>query len=103
MSRWQALSFLFLAELFILPSWFSARPRCPRFRASRGSAPGRGGLTVAVQAGFIVGHPGRALATLPDILSPRRPMIASPILGAAADAAVALWVERLAPALASAS
>jgi hypothetical protein len=30
-------------------------------------------------------------------------MIASPILGAAADAAVALWVERLAPALASAS
>src|SRR6266704_426446 len=60
---------------------------------------GRAGLTIAVQAGFILGTLGAALANLPDIVSPRALMGWSALAGAALNAALALWVESLVPAL----
>jgi MFS family permease len=61
---------------------------------------GRAGLTLAVQVGFILGTLLSAVANLPDVWSPRRLMAASAFVGALANAALALWVDALAPALA---
>jgi MFS family permease len=98
--RWRALTFLSLAELLALSLWFSASAVLPALSAEWGLGDGgRAGLTIAVQAGFIAGTLLSALGNLPDILSPRLLMVVSTLLGAAANAAVALWVESLGPAL----
>lgn len=52
-----------------------------------------------MQLGFILGTLGSALANLPDLVSPARLMLCSALLGAAANAAVALWVDSVGPAL----
>ena len=61
---------------------------------------GAAGLTIAVQAGFIVGTLVSALANLPDIMAARSLMVVGATLGALANAALALWVSSLGPALA---
>src|SRR2546429_9306371 len=60
---------------------------------------GSAALTIAVQAGFIVGTLASALGNLPDVWSSRALMTWSVLLGAAANGALALWVSSLAPAL----
>ncbi|OGL12097.1 MAG: MFS transporter [Candidatus Rokubacteria bacterium RIFCSPLOWO2_02_FULL_72_37] len=99
-AAWRQLVLLSLAELGALGLWFSANAVLPALSRDwqLGDA-GRAGLTLAVQLGFIVGTLGSALANLPDVVSPRRVVVWSTLLGAAANAAVALWVDGLGPAL----
>jgi len=99
--RWRQLAVLSLAELLALSLWFSVSAVLPALR--REWALGDGGsaaLTVAVQLGFIVGTLGAALANLPDVWPPRRVMVVGTVIGAAANAWLALAVEGLAAALA---
>jgi MFS family permease len=99
--RWWQLAVLSLAELLALSLWFSASAVLPALQREWALGAGGGaGLTVAVQLGFIAGTLASALGNLPDVVSPRHLMAASALLGAVANAAVALWVDALAPALA---
>ena len=98
--RWRALLFLSLAELGALSLWFSAAAVLPALsRDWHLGDGGRAGLTIAVQAGFILGTLGSALGNLPDVLSPRILMLWSAVAGATLNGALALWVESLTPAL----
>ena len=99
--RWRQLSVLSLAELLALSLWFSASAVLPALRRewALGDA-GSAGLTVAVQLGFIAGTLGAALANLPDVWPARRVMVAGTLVGAAANAWLALWVDSLEGALA---
>ena len=91
---------LSLAELLALSLWFSASAVLPALaREWRLGDGGAAALTIAVQLGFIVGTLVSALGNLPDVWSPRLLMMWSAALGAAANAAVALWVDSLGPAL----
>ena len=77
MERWRQLAVLSLAELLALCVWFSASAVLPALR--REWALGDGGaaaLTIAVQAGFIAGTLGSALANLPDVWPARSVMMA---------------------------
>ena len=99
--RWRQLAALSLAELLALSLWFSASAVLPALqREWQLGAGGSAGLTVAVQLGFIAGTLASALGNLPDVWSPRHLMAGSALLGAAANAALALWVDALSPALA---
>jgi MFS family permease len=92
---------LSLAELGALSLWFSASAVLPALtRDWHLGDGGRAGLTLAVQLGFIVGTLVSAVGNLPDVWSPRRLMAASAVGGALANAALALWVDSLTPALA---
>jgi MFS family permease len=98
--RWWALFFLSLAELGALSLWFSAAAVLPSLsREWQLGDGGRAGLTIAVQAGFIMGTLVSALGNLPDIVSPRIIMLWSAVAGAVLNGALALWVDSLAPAL----
>jgi MFS family permease len=99
--RWRQLAALSLAELLALSLWFSASAVLPALRRewSLGDG-GAAALTVAVQAGFIVGTLGAALANLPDVWPARRVLVAGALLGSAANALLALAVDGLAGALA---
>ncbi len=101
MARWRALAWISLAELGALSLWFSASAVLPALsREWHLGDGGRAGLTIAVQLGFILGTFGSALANLPDVLPARYLMIGGALVGAAANAALALWVEGLGAALA---
>jgi MFS family permease len=98
--RWRQLAALSLAELLALSLWFSASAVLPALQREWALGPGgSAGLTIAVQVGFIAGTLASALGNLPDVWSPRSLMAVGAILGAAANAALALWVESLPPAL----
>jgi MFS family permease len=98
--RWRQLAALSLAELLALSLWFSASAVLPALQREWNlGAGGSAGLVVAVQLGFIAGTLASALGNLPDVWSPRALMAGSALLGAAANAALALWVDSLAPAL----
>ncbi|HKW91041.1 MAG TPA: MFS transporter [Methylomirabilota bacterium] len=100
-ARWRALTLLSLAELLALSLWFSASAVLPALSREWGLGDaGRAGLTIAVQLGFIVGTLAAALTNLPDVLPPRALMMWGALAGAVANAALALWVTELAPALA---
>ncbi len=100
-ARWRALAYLSVAELLALSLWFSATAVLPALATEwQLSETDRAGLTVAVQLGFIIGTFLSALGNLPDIFSPRIVMAVSAGVGAAANGALALGVDSLAPALA---
>ena len=100
-AAWRQLVLLSLAELGALGLWFSANAVLPALsRDWQLGDGGRAGLTLAVQLGFIAGTLGGALANLPDIVPPRRVIVWSTLLGAAANAVLALWVDDLGAALA---
>jgi MFS family permease len=99
--RWRALAYLSVAELLALSLWFSATAVLPALSKEwQLTASGRAGLTIAVQLGFIIGTFVSALGNLPDIYSPRVLMAVSAAIGAAANGALALWIDDIAPALA---
>ena len=101
--RWRALIYLSIAELLALSLWFSATAVLPALsREWQLGDSGRAGLTIAVQLGFIIGTLLSALGNLPDVYSPRVIMAVSAAVGAAANGALALWADSLAPALACA-
>ena len=98
--RWRALVYLSIAELFALSLWFSVTAVLPALsREWQLSDSGEAGLTIAVQVGFIIGTFLSALGNLPDIYSPRILMAISAAVGAAANGALALWVDNLETAL----
>jgi MFS family permease len=98
---WRQLTLLSLAELFALSLWFSASAVLPALTREWGlTGGGAAGLTIAVQAGFIVGTLASALVNLPDVFSARRVMTVGIVLGAAANGALALWASSLGPGLA---
>ncbi len=98
--RWRQLAVLSLAELLALSLWFSASAVLPALRREWALGDGgAAGLTIAVQLGFIAGTLGAALANLPDVWPARRVMIAGALLGAVANAWLALAVDRPGPAL----
>ena len=100
-ARWRQLAVLSLAELLALSLWFSASAVLPALQHEWAlGAGGSAGLTIAVQLGFIAGTLASALGNLPDVWSARHLMAGSALVGAAANAALALWVDSLAPALA---
>jgi MFS family permease len=100
-ARWRALGLLSLAELLALSLWFSASAVLPALSREWGLGDGgRAGLTIAVQAGFIVGTLAAALTNLPDVVSARALVMWGALAGALVNAVLALWVERLGPALA---
>jgi MFS family permease len=97
---WRQLTLLSLAELFALSLWFSASAVLPALTREWGlTGSGAAGLTIAVQAGFIVGTLASALVNLPDVFSARRVMTIGIVLGAAANGALALWASSLGPGL----
>jgi MFS family permease len=94
--RWRQLAVLSLAELLVLGVWFSASAVLPALRRewALGDA-GSAALTIAVQAGFIAGTLGAALANLPDVWPARRVMAAGAVLGALANGLLAVAVNSL--------
>jgi MFS family permease len=97
---WRALVYLSIAELLALSLWFSTTAVLPALsREWQLGDGGRAGLTIAVQLGFIIGTLVSALGNLPDVYSPRLMMAVSTGVGAAANGALALWVDSLGPAL----
>jgi len=100
-AAWCQLVLLSLAELLALSLWFSASAVLPALKLEWGLGDGGGAaLTIAVQAGFIVGTLASALANLPDIVAARTLMVIGAALGALANGALALGVSSLGPALA---
>ena len=99
-ARWRVLAALAVAELLALSPWFSASAVLDVLRREwhLGSG-GTASLTIAVQLGFILGTLASALGNLPDIWSSKRLMTWSAAAAALANAAVALWVDSLGPAL----
>ena len=99
--RWRQLAVLSLAELLALCLWFSAAAVLPALRRewSLGDG-GSAALTISVQAGFIVGTLGAALANLPDVWPARWVMIGGAVLGALANGLLAVAVHGLGGALA---
>ena len=100
-AAWRQLVLLSLAELLALSLWFSASAVLPALKLEWELGDGGGAaLTIAVQAGFIVGTLASALANLRDIVAARTLMVIGAALGALANGALALGVSSLGPALA---
>ena len=89
--RWSVLVVLCVAELFGMSLWFSASAVAPLLRREWGLTDAAAtGLTLSVQLGFVAGTLASAVLNLPDVYAPRQLVIGSSILGACANAAVAL-------------
>ncbi len=89
--RWSVLFVLCVAELFGMSLWFSGSAVAPLLKAEWGlSDAASTWLTLSVQLGFVAGTLASAVLNLPDVYSPRALVIATSLLGAAANAALAL-------------
>ncbi|HTD51689.1 MAG TPA: MFS transporter [Thermoanaerobaculia bacterium] len=92
--RWRALLLLGAAELLGMSLWFSASASVPAIRQEWHLTPSAAAwLTLAVQLGFVAGTLVSALGNLPDIVSARRLFAICAFLGAAVNAAFALFAE----------
>jgi MFS family permease len=88
-SAWQMLGVVSLAQCLGMTLWFSATAITPRLIAEYDIAPNHAAwLTMAVQAGFVVGTLVSAIANLADVLNPRVLMFLGSVVGAATNAAV---------------
>jgi MFS family permease len=88
------------AELLGMSLWFGASAAAPAIRADwKLGASAAAGLTLAVQLGFVAGTLASAIGNLPDVFSARRVMAVSALLGAAVNAAFALWARSPASGL----
>lgn len=85
------LAALAVAEFFGMTLWFSATAVTPVLVSEFGMSPERAAwLTMAVQAGFVVGTLASAVANLADVLNARVLLFLGAVAGAATNAAV-LW------------
>ena len=92
MSRTRALILVAIAELFAMSLWFGVSAVAPQIAGEwRLDAATTAWLTIAVQLGFVGGTLLSALFNLPDVISARRLIAISMILGAVANALLA-WV-----------
>lgn len=99
--RWRMLALLAVAELLGMSLWFAGNAVAPVL-AERWSLTGSqvGGLTTAVQIGFVVGTALIAVTNLADIVPARVLFATCAVLGAAANAALTM-VDGYGPALAT--
>jgi MFS family permease len=90
-AAWLMLAALALAEFLGMTLWFSATAVTPVLVAEFGmSSTHASWLTIAVQAGFVVGTLASAVANLADVLNARVVFFGGALVGAAANAAVLL-------------
>ena len=99
--RWRQLAVLSVAELLALSLWFSASAVLPALRRewALGDA-GSAALTIAVQAGFIVGTLAAAMVNLPDVWPARAVMVGGAVMGALANGWLAVAAHGLGAAVA---
>jgi MFS family permease len=98
--RWSVLVLLSVAELFGMSLWFSASAVAPLLKAEWGlSDSASTWLTLSVQLGFVAGTLASAVLNVPDVHPPRRLVIGTALLAAAANAALALFAHGPASAL----
>jgi MFS family permease len=98
--RWRVLVLLSLAELLAMSLWFSASAVSPLLKAEWGlSDAAATGLTLSVQLGFVAGTLASAVLNLPDVWEPRQLVVGASLLGAAANASLALYSHGPASAL----
>lgn len=96
-SQWRALGFLALSTLLGMTLWFSASAVVPALNEEWDvSSVAAAWLTMSVQIGFVVGTFMSAALNLPDLVNSRRLIAASCVLGAASNAAFALFASGLA-------
>lgn len=89
-----------VVQVLAMALWFSASAVVPALRDAWGiSRTGGTWLTAAVQLGFVVGAVASAATNLADIVHPPRLIAVCAVLGAAANAAFALWSKGLASAI----
>lgn len=90
-ARWRALALLAVAELLGMSLWFAGSAVAPQLRA-RWSLSGTevGWLTTAVQLGFVAGTALSAVLNLADIVPARRLFASAAVLGAIANAWLAV-------------
>ena len=97
--RWRALTWLAIAELLAMSTWFSASAVITELRADWHLSSNQSSfLTIAVQLGFVAGALISAALSLADVIPPRRVMAASAIGAAAANAGL-LAVHSAWPAI----
>jgi MFS family permease len=97
--RARVLVLLSVAELFGMSLWFSASAVAPLLKAEWGlSDSAATWLTLSVQLGFVAGTLASAVLNLPDVWAPRQVVVGASLLGAAANALLALFAHG--PALA---
>ncbi len=88
---WSVLVRVALAELLGMALWFGAAAMAPQMAAEFGLAPTSAGLlTELVQIGFVLGTLTSAILTLSDRIPPRVLVAVSALLGAIANAAIAI-------------
>lgn len=89
--RWRILALLSTAELLAMTLWFSATAVAPQLAAEWGlGAGGTAWLTMAVQLGFVTGALASAALSLADLLSARRLVAATAVLGALSNGLLVL-------------
>jgi len=98
--RWRVLALVAAAELMGMSLWFSASAVAPALKAEwhLGDA-AAGWLTLAVQLGFVAGTLTSAFGNLPDVFATQRLFAVSALLGALANAGVALVARGAASAV----
>jgi len=93
-AAWRMLAALATAELLGMSLWFSATAVTPSLVEAFHLTGGESSwLTMAVQAGFVVGTLGTAMANLADVVPARRLMGFGCMAGAAANAAALVVVS----------
>ncbi|HEX5854531.1 MAG TPA: MFS transporter [Thermoanaerobaculia bacterium] len=98
--RFRVLALLSLAELFGMSLWFSASAVAPLLKAEWGlSDASATWLTLSVQLGFVAGTLASAVLNLPDVFPPRQLVLGTSLLGAVANASLALFSHGPASAL----
>ncbi len=98
--KWQTVVWLAVAEFLAMSLWFSASAVTPSLSVAWQLGPGDAAwLTMAVQIGFVVGAFLSALFNVADVWSPRRVFALGALVGALANALIALFAAGLAMAL----
>jgi len=92
----RTLVYLALAELLAMTLWFSASADVPALKIEwELSTTGVAWLTMSVQIGFVVGTFLSAFLSLPDVMSARKLLAASALLGAATNAGFAFFADGI--------
>ena len=98
--KWQIISLLALAEFLAMGLWFSASAVTPALTEAWNLTAGNvAWLTMSVQIGFVVGAFTSALFNVADVWPPRNVFAIGALLGAAANALIALTAGGLALAI----
>lgn len=101
MHRYAALALVAVAELLAMALWFGVSAVAPQIAAEwRLSAETAAWLTLAVQLGFVAGTLLSATLNLPDIIRARHLFALCAVLGGAANALLAAYVDSAGAAIA---